>query len=193
MTPNPNPSPELLPCPFCGGEGEAVCLRAGEDSVLSWVRCLSCHAKTAEIEDAYSDLPTARANWNTRALSPQTLPAPGEVELRETIANIIDAMVSGPILSNIEGGKVAHRLDQLAAADRILATVAAANDEGVRERVAKALADRFIERGNARVTGSVHASWDDMPWSYRKDFLADADAALRALATSGSQHEGASS
>jgi len=53
----------------------------------------------------------------------------------------------------------------------------------LREQVARTLADRFIERGNARVTGAVHASWDDMPWSYRKDFFADADAVLAALAT----------
>ncbi|MBM3333393.1 Lar family restriction alleviation protein [Candidatus Sumerlaeota bacterium] len=64
----------LKPCPFCGGEGEAVCLRAGEDSVWSWVRCLSCGARTDEIEAAYSDLPSAKATWNTRAAL--SLPTP---------------------------------------------------------------------------------------------------------------------
>lgn len=60
-------SEKLLPCPMCAGEGEAVCLRIGEDAVASWVRCLSCGLRTAEIEDAYSDLPSAVAAWNTRA------------------------------------------------------------------------------------------------------------------------------
>ena len=50
-----------------------------------------------------------------------------------------------------------------------------------RVTIARALAERFIERGNARVTGSVHASWQAMPWSYRRDFLADADAVIKVL------------
>lgn len=54
-----------------------------------------------------------------------------------------------------------------------------------RVTIARALAERFIERGNARVTGSVHASWEAMPWSYRRDFLADADAVINVLSQGG--------
>ncbi len=55
-----------------------------------------------------------------------------------------------------------------------------ANGEQV-ERVARALADRFIERGKARVTGASYSSYDDMPGSYCNDFLADARAAIAAM------------
>jgi len=49
-----------------------------------------------------------------------------------------------------------------------------------REAVARVLADRFIERGKARVIDSAYSSYDEMPWSLRKDFLADADALIAA-------------
>jgi len=49
-----------------------------------------------------------------------------------------------------------------------------------REAVARIIADRFIERGKARITGTPYASYDEMPGSYRNDFLADADALIAA-------------
>jgi hypothetical protein len=49
-----------------------------------------------------------------------------------------------------------------------------------RERlaIARALGERFIARGNARVTGSSYKSYDEMPYSYTVDFLVDAEAVL---------------
>ena len=50
-----------------------------------------------------------------------------------------------------------------------------------RKVVARSLAQRFIERGGKRVTGSPYASWDAMPNSYQREFYEDADAVLCAL------------
>lgn len=47
--------------------------------------------------------------------------------------------------------------------------------------VARALAQRFIDRGSARVTGSPYSCWEEMPGSYKRDFYDDADAILAAL------------
>lgn len=49
------------------------------------------------------------------------------------------------------------------------------------ERVARALAQRFIDRGNARLPGCAHSRWEDMPKSYTDDFYADARAAIEAM------------
>lgn len=49
------------------------------------------------------------------------------------------------------------------------------------ERVARALAQRYIDRGNARFQGSSHKRWEDMPKSYTDDFYADARAAIEAM------------
>jgi hypothetical protein len=76
MTPNPNTSPELLPCPFCGTDN--VALYRPALSKLWAVHCdESCDFKGP------TALSKAKAvfAWNTRAPSPQTLPAPGEVEI----------------------------------------------------------------------------------------------------------------
>src|SRR3569623_338370 len=51
----------------------------------------------------------------------------------------------------------------------------------VREKEAQKLQDRFIERGNARITGSmfpVGTNINEIVHSYRDDFLKDADALL---------------
>lgn len=87
-------SEDLKPCPFCGGEGEAVCLRICEDTVASWVRCLSCGARTDEIEAAYSDLPSAKATWNTRALSLPTPTIDREAIAREGAEEVVGAMLA---------------------------------------------------------------------------------------------------
>jgi hypothetical protein len=55
--------------------------------------------------------------------------------------------------------------------------------ESDRLKIARALGERFIARGNARVTGSGYKTYDEMPYSYTVDFLADAEAVLAALAT----------
>ena len=46
--------------------------------------------------------------------------------------------------------------------------------------VTYALAERYIERGKARVTGSDYACVEDMPNSYMRDFRDDARAAVLA-------------
>lgn len=49
------------------------------------------------------------------------------------------------------------------------------------ERVARALAQRYIDRCNARITGSDYQRVQDMPESYMKDFREDARAAIAAM------------
>lgn len=164
MTPNPNPSPacELLPCPFCGGtDGDLVetFTRATEDLMIWAVECERCGAERASDASEYE----ARTFWNTRTLSPQTLPAPGEVERpldRNDLYRFMDtlklsekrevASAIGFDPSYVPGERDFDRWKRmwlwaaendkkpaLAAAIRsllpteALATVAAANDEGV--------------------------------------------------------------
>lgn len=49
------------------------------------------------------------------------------------------------------------------------------------EIVARALAQRYIDRSNGRVTGSGYSSSRHMPESYMRDFRDDARAAINAL------------
>ena len=146
MTPNPNPSPELQPCPFCGA-GTATSKyhlsgvwveKSDHDEPDYHVHCWSCGGRGNE----RGDREAAIAAWNTRALSPQTLPAPGEVE--RVAAAIFEASRPGsnvdPRWSEWVAYAEAHPAHQpsvelvrlqATAAVEALATVAAANDEGV--------------------------------------------------------------
>lgn len=53
----------LHPCD-CDGAPRVRTDRVAEDAIETWVECGSCGARTEEIEDAYSDAPTAAANRN---------------------------------------------------------------------------------------------------------------------------------
>lgn len=97
---------KLLPCPMCAGEGEAACLRIGEDAVASWVRCLSCGLRTAEIEDAYSDLPSAIAAWNTRA--PAELTGWRDIETAPKDGSLIDIWIAGCRETDVRFGRPEH-------------------------------------------------------------------------------------
>ena len=123
-TPNPNPSPELLPCPFCGGEA-VITIDRGRDTV--GIECRKCTAHMTPSWSMASEV-WARRSWNTRVS--QTLPAPGEVDFRALLIEAgrnagayIDDRVSDDFL------KVIPEEVRLKIAS--LATVAAANDEGV--------------------------------------------------------------
>lgn len=128
MTPNPNPSPELRPCPFCGDRMED---RGYGAMHTDGARCILA---------GYAF--EAHTAWNTRALSPQTLPAPGEVELREAyIAGFAQALYNLELTPNaffdawLDFGRYygleKEQFDPDVIHTSTLATVAAANDEGV--------------------------------------------------------------
>lgn len=57
-------SPELLPCPFCGGVAESA-----NYAIEAVARCSSCHAKIVRRHGTYYDtgLPASKEAWNTRA------------------------------------------------------------------------------------------------------------------------------
>lgn len=146
MTLNPNPSPELLPCPFCGGEA-AIQLDRGRGTVgVGCTKCTACQPPSWDIDSET----WARRAWNTRALSPQTLPATGEVERAAVVAYIRRQSDRGADIGNEKpkgstaraafgGGSLALKrvADNIEAGEHILndnalpATVSAANDEGV--------------------------------------------------------------
>lgn len=58
------------------------------------------------------------------------------------------------------------------------------------ERVAEALATRYIERCQARYPERTYKNWAEMPGSYRNDFITDARAALAAMQPRGEQQAG---
>lgn len=60
-------TPELKPCPFCGGEAEMQLGKAGQAAAFSdrfKVECVSCEATIGWWHDSEAD---AIAAWNTRA------------------------------------------------------------------------------------------------------------------------------
>jgi hypothetical protein len=57
-----NPTPDLLPCPFCGGKAETVSLFPNDPHPgNTFVRCTSCTCATRR-----GHITTAIAAWNTR-------------------------------------------------------------------------------------------------------------------------------
>lgn len=63
----------LLPCPFCGGEGE---YDNADDSAARWIWCKGCGAKvTAEFSDE-----AAIAAWNQRTTPAEVASLKREVE-----------------------------------------------------------------------------------------------------------------
>lgn len=225
MTPNPNPSPELLPCPF-------GCPKLPHEWTSWGVQKVTCYGTGGE---AHAPFTMDRKGWNTRALTPPVsheqdvslkvaLPAPGEVErLREALTKVkqaaryvavgdgyydpyanhgeaVDAAVDAVtalLHSTLADGKgeagcpcdpddpndpQQHDIS-CARCLPTLATVAAANDEGV-ESIRRA------------IWGYVNAQPEDAAVLPVVQFLANRDVFLAeaiALTASRSQHEGASS
>ena len=56
--------PDILPCPFCGGEGRLV-----HEGRVSYVVCISCRAKANTVEEStrYSSDRRAIKTWNRRS------------------------------------------------------------------------------------------------------------------------------
>jgi Lar family restriction alleviation protein len=72
----------LLPCPFCGGEGE---YDNADDSAARWIWCRGCGAKAAA---EFSD-EAAIAAWNQRATPAEVAALRAEVErLRGAVRSI---------------------------------------------------------------------------------------------------------
>ena len=61
-------APELLPCPFCGGDGQEKWAHNGK--AFCWIECADCGAKGAWARVGHDG--SGARNWNTRAdLAPQ--------------------------------------------------------------------------------------------------------------------------
>ena len=136
---------EYTPCPFCAST--AMELRHNENLAgMETIGCRNCGARGPHVETARH----ATAAWNTRALS-QALPAPGEVEANleaqrqaiEACARIADIHAEPTDTPEdftqgyeMAARKIARSIRKLCP-NESLATVAAANDEGVAEAFAR--------------------------------------------------------
>ena len=233
-TPNLNPSRELMGCPFCGGEATYQ----WHSSPECWIECQTCFAVGPNDKDTTTEQHVV--GWNTRALS-QTLPAPGEVPEGMKPWTGGDAAPvdwdGGPVTlrngstmfpSNVSLAYHANGTDRwnhqrenrnrawdIIAYSTALATVAAANDEGVADEVTLAQCPPGLfwagktlgfksEYGNnegridAFIISSGEFLWGPAPQTIARQRMMlvrpiDSDHAESALATSRSQHEGASS
>ena len=125
---NPNPSPELLPCPFCGSAGKHHKNDLYEFIQCSNDECAMCPSTNWRIIEKGDALPA----WNTRALTPPTpaetvtvaLPGAGEVEQRARKVLADTRIAAGSLFGDCP--------DEVAISAMLsFATVAAANDEGV--------------------------------------------------------------
>lgn len=73
MTPTPTIAPgalaELLPCPFCGQDGELHNSQCDEDTHVYWVQCSDCGAVSGQLlAPSIPDEEFAVSAWNTRAV-----------------------------------------------------------------------------------------------------------------------------
>jgi len=209
-TPNPNPSPELI----AAGLKEAIArVKAAARYTAIGDGYFDPYANHVEAVDAAVDtlaalLPSAPVDGEKEAccpcdpddpddpqqhdiscaqclstLSPQTLPAPGEVERLRAGLSEIDRINGG---ADWNGTRTIAR--------NALATVAAANDEGVAfvagpiwqetEEEQECWTAEIQSVGGHNVIATVHGASRDEA-SQRQS------AVMHALATSGSQHEGA--
>jgi hypothetical protein len=57
-------APELLPCPFCGGDAKLKWRKLHPAAVQHWITCTKCHVKTPMKRDKPNE------DWNTRAAQP---------------------------------------------------------------------------------------------------------------------------
>ena len=61
-----NDMPDLLPCPFCGGEAKHYCSQVNEDTCEDYVQCRSCFVQTDHHETTMGGN-GSKHSWNTRA------------------------------------------------------------------------------------------------------------------------------
>ena len=94
---------KLLPCPFCGAEGE-MCDNGLLPELRYYVMCKECNAKTDDDYD-YPTIEDATRKWNTRA-EPQGAP-------RELLANAVRGFLA---LFNDEGEFEEQFVDQASVA-----------------------------------------------------------------------------
>jgi hypothetical protein len=182
MTPNPNPSPELI-------EALKAWQPEGDDRVRPLLLAEADRRDAVEynVTDANHVIAFLLARLDA-ALSPQTLPAPGEVEDPDHQYAVVSADYRRPFLAGayatLEAALRAQdgKPDRWHIYHRLAATVAAANDEafarGV-EAAAKWHDQQVIYAAGRQAThelaGGDASDWDDL----RRTHIVSADSIRR--------------
>lgn len=74
-----NPTPDLLPCPFCGGEADFSLGKTGEGEDWHYLECAECETMGPRVQYAAHNIAIKDAlssAWNTRADLAAVQPAP---------------------------------------------------------------------------------------------------------------------
>lgn len=94
-------APELLPCPFCGGDGELITSspKGGYDRVS----CIICGAEYSGLDE-----PTSIAGWNTRA----DLATPTPAQAARVLLEALDALWSREMSTDMNNAMVRAKKDR---------------------------------------------------------------------------------
>lgn len=103
-------TPELLPCPFCGGKAAFSLGKAGEGEDWHYLECAECEAMGPRVQYAAHNIAIKDAlssAWNTRAPTPDRRAALAAIE------SVAEAQAMAPMIVRDAGHEPTHDLAKI--------------------------------------------------------------------------------